>query len=61
MSEVPFARAVVSSRSCVMALHEHDRVLRKTGAFRDNKNMAILGVVLSALMLIAFVLLGAPR
>ena len=44
-----------------MALHEHDRVLRKTGAFRDNKNMAILGVVLSALMLIAFVLLGAPR
>jgi hypothetical protein len=46
---------------CVMALHEDDRVLRKTGAFRDNKNMAILGIVLSAVMLIAFVLIGTPR
>ena len=44
-----------------MALHEDDRVLRRTGAFRDNKNLAVLGVVLSALMLIAFVLLGMPR
>jgi hypothetical protein len=44
-----------------MALHEDDRVLRRTGAFRDNKNMAILGIVLSALMLVAFVLIGTPR
>ena len=44
-----------------MALHEDDRVLRRTGAFRDYKNMAVLGVFLSALMLLAFVLIGAPR
>lgn len=44
-----------------MLLPEDDRVMRGTGAFRDNKNLTVLAMVLAGLVLIALFLMFAPR
>jgi hypothetical protein len=59
MTEVPFDEPAPPFTMGVWVMAPTE-LLRRTGAFRDNKNVAILGIVLSTLMLVAFVLIGTP-
>jgi hypothetical protein len=45
-----------------MALHEDDRILRRTGTFRDNKNLFVAGLAgMVVIVGIVILLLMVPR